>query len=271
MTHFNYILIFLCHIVLYSHQMLLKPVEEMRQNSSEEIKIKVKVKHYNSKSKSPKEENLTVIMKPNSLGEFSFNVSKDDNKLELEVNIIFCSWISLKCTCFLLIFFFKFQAQFEDKESGKVVKAHLEVLPFSTRNKDGHFLQVLMKQKPPKVVVSVKSYNTNLFTLITQNFMQVGETLKVKVESTFPTSEVLYHVFCQPGLVLSGKFVAPSPATKHDLSLVLPQNVSHLLSSPRLVVEVLSPSNEILSDSLRFVEQKKESPVRIKKIYICNN
>ena len=62
-------------------------------------------------------------------------------------------------TIFLIIF----QAQFEDKESGKVVTAHLEeVLPFSTKNKDGHFLQVLMDPKPPKVVVSeislLKSY-----------------------------------------------------------------------------------------------------------------
>ena len=94
--------------------------------------------------------------------------------------------------------------------------------------------------------------------------MQVGEKLKVKVESSFPTREVLYQVFCQSVLVLSGKLVAPSPATKHDLSVILPQNVSHLLSTPRLVVEVLSPSNELLSDSLRFVvEQKLESPVSI--------
>ena len=93
--------------------------------------------------------------------------------------------------------------------------------------------------------------------------MQVGERLQVNVELTFPTSEVFYQVFCQSVLVISGKFVASSPATKHDLSLVLPQNVSHLLSSPRLVVEALSPSNEIISDSLQFaVEQKQESQVR---------
>ena len=64
--------------------------------------------------------------------------------------------------------------------------------------------------------------------------------------------------------------MAPSPATTHDLSLVLPQNVSHLLSTPRLVVEVLSPSNEILSDSLRFVvEQEKERPVRNNFLFWC--
>ena len=62
--------------------------------------------------------------------------------------------------------------------------------------------------------------------------------------------------------------MAPSPATKHNLSLVLPQNVSHLLSNPSLVVEVLSPSNEILSDSLRFVvEQEKERPVRNNRVF----
>ena len=120
-----------------------------------------------------------------------------------------------------------------------------------------------MDPKPPKVVVSEISFVIKLFQESSEYFLQVGETLKVKVESSFPTSEVLYQVFCQSVLVLSGKLVAPSPATTHDLSLVLPQNVSHLLSTPRLVVEVLSPSNEILSDSLRFVvEQEKERPVR---------
>ena len=47
------------------------------------------------------------------------------------------------------------QAQFEDKESGKVVNAHLDdVQPFSTKQEVGHFLQVLLDEKPPKVVVS---------------------------------------------------------------------------------------------------------------------
>ena len=65
--------------------------------------------------------------------------------------------------------------------------------------------------------------------------------------------------------------MAPSPAMKHDLSVVLPQNASHLLSSPRLVVEALSPSNEILSDSLRFlVEQTQESPVSSSCVLLIN-
>ena len=66
--------------------------------------------------------------------------------------------------CFL---FKLFQAQFEDKESGKVVVTHLkEVLPFSTKNRDGHLVQVLTGQKPPSLVVSEYRIKSVIYRII---------------------------------------------------------------------------------------------------------
>lgn len=66
----------------------MKPVEEMLMGNLEEKEVTVISKHYGSNPKDPREEKLTLKLKPNSLGEFSFRVPKDVNKLELEVNII---------------------------------------------------------------------------------------------------------------------------------------------------------------------------------------
>ena len=67
----------------------MKPVIEVLPLSPEEKEVTVKVKHYTPSSEGPREEKLTLKLKPNSLGEFSFKVPKEDNKLELEVKLLF--------------------------------------------------------------------------------------------------------------------------------------------------------------------------------------
>ena len=60
----------------------------MLPGSSKKKEVTIKVEHHTSKSESPREEKLALKLKPNSLGEFSFRVPKEDIKLKLEVQII---------------------------------------------------------------------------------------------------------------------------------------------------------------------------------------
>ena len=73
---------------IFIFQVLLKPVDEVLPGDPDEKEVTVTVKHHSSNSEGPKEEKFTLKLKPNSLGEFSFSVPKEVNKLELEVNII---------------------------------------------------------------------------------------------------------------------------------------------------------------------------------------
>ena len=62
-------------------------MDEVFQLSAEKKEVSVKVKHYSSYLEGSSEEKFTLRLKPNSFGTFLFNVSNEDNRLELEVNI----------------------------------------------------------------------------------------------------------------------------------------------------------------------------------------
>ena len=71
------------------------------------------------------------------------------------------------------------------------------------------------------------------------------------------------QVFSESVLVLSGDICSSKPSKSHQLSLHIPKNVSHLLSSPRLVVWTQTPGHEIVADSILFlVEHEEEHKVR---------
>ena len=87
------------------------------------------------------------------------------------------------------------------------------------------------------------------------------------IETTFPSTEVAYFFFSHKSLLLSGRISAPSPSTKHELSLVVPQNVSHYISTPDILVRTLAPNNEIITDSVRFVLLQPQQSEVYKSIF----
>ena len=74
------------------------------------------------------------------------------------------------------------------------------------------------------------------------------------------------QVFSESVLVLTECLLLPKPTDEYQLTLHIPKNVSHLLSSSRLMVWTLSPNAQIITDSILFLVE----PIVKKKVCLLD-